>query len=956
MLISPIAYMSRICCVFIFSWLICATAFGQTHKAPEDSVIETFSCKWAVSQPYLIAQTTEVHPTLPAGWRVVRTLSHNVFVVKRLSVTKEVPGINLFCANDKWKLSPALLAAAENLQNKTYDFIIAADDIRFVARQLETAIEPIKLLQINDQYQTAVINCSSKFLLGTLITHSKVLYADFYIKAAAEQMIIGYNRNLQHINRLQHHFPEVNGKGITIGIKEQKMNAADLDLLKRVLPSALAAPTIEEHATVVATLAGGAGNSFFTGKGVAWQCNFYPSSFSNLFPDDAATLSQNEVWVQNHSYGTVVQHFYGAEANAYDQQTWQQRDLVHVFASGNRGQDAPAQGTYSGLAGFANLTGNFKMAKNIISVAATDTSGNIAAYSSSGPLFDGRMAPQIAALGPGGTSDAAALVSGAVALLQQVYKDSNAQMLPPSSLLKAILFTTADDIGNKGIDYRSGFGSLNVYDAVKLLRQKKYDGSSLAQGQAFTKNIIVPPGTGQLKVTLAWTDTATSLNSFKALVNDLDLEVIETGTGNVYRPWCLSTAANADSLSNLPRRRKDSLNNAEQVTIDIPAAGSYQLRVSGYRVSTQAAQPFYIAYTWDTLGSFTFTSPVNANDADRTEDPYLKITWQSVEADTNQLGKLWVSFNNGLSWKIISNTVKLSAKKYGWPLPDTASRVRLRMDNATGSFYSNEFMLAPLTRLSLGFLCTDSLQLTWNKHVDASAYKIYTLEDSAYLKLVATVADSSMIMPRLPGNNEVYAVQPVLSSGIMATRSSAIGVNNQGVNCFYKTLLGENLGTSVKLILNLSTLYSVDSVLFEKLDRFGRVQTVIGRIAINGMSQLTAFDLLPSRGVNYYRATIIKRNGQTFTTETILLLINGDQLLYLYPNPSQGNQPVRFQLNDFLPGMQLQISDATGRIIRNEAIGAAGEIATKNLPAGMYLITILKDGQRLETGKLMIGH
>ena len=92
------------------------------------------------------------------------------------------------------------------------------------------------------------------------------------------------------------------------------------------------------------------------------------------------------------------------------------------------------------------------MAKNVITVAAIDTNEQIATFSSSGPLYDGRMAPQISALGANGTSEAAAIVSGSVALLQQLFKDSHAQQLPDASLIKSILYATTDDIGARGID------------------------------------------------------------------------------------------------------------------------------------------------------------------------------------------------------------------------------------------------------------------------------------------------------------------------------------------------------------------------------------------------------------------------------------------------------------------------------------------------------------------------
>ena len=48
--------------------------------------------------------------------------------------------------------------------------------------------------------------------------------------------------------------------------------------------------------------------------------------------------------------------------------------------------------------------------------------------------------------------------------LQDAYKKTYGT-LPPSDLVKAVLINSADDAGNKGIDYSSGFGSVNAYKA-----------------------------------------------------------------------------------------------------------------------------------------------------------------------------------------------------------------------------------------------------------------------------------------------------------------------------------------------------------------------------------------------------------------------------------------------------------------------------------------------------------
>ncbi|WP_040574034.1 S8 family serine peptidase [Pontibacter sp. BAB1700] len=99
------------------------------------------------------------------------------------------------------------------------------------------------------------------------------------------------------------------------------------------------------------------------------------SSFEELFPDKSETLLTQGISVQNHSYGVGVENYYGLEAQAYDQQSYQHPELLHVFSSGNSGDKSETSGTYANLPGIANLTGQFKTSKNTLSVGALDPDG-----------------------------------------------------------------------------------------------------------------------------------------------------------------------------------------------------------------------------------------------------------------------------------------------------------------------------------------------------------------------------------------------------------------------------------------------------------------------------------------------------------------------------------------------------------------------------------------------------
>lgn len=859
-------------------------------------------------------------------------------------------------AKDEWKLSPGIAGIKNSHARSRNTFILTAHSIKALTDALQQFGRDVTVLYTDTRSQSMLIAAKTDFFVNKILPLPQVYFADTREEPRTETGIIGYNRGFHGISAVDYRIPGANGMNRVAGVKEQKMEATDLDLHKRVLNSTLSAPATEYHATVISSIIGGAGNSFYDGRGIAWGCTFFPSTFANLFTDDAAILNTNRVTVQNHSYGTVIQQFYGAEAVSYDAHTWANKNFLHIFSAGNSGNLAATTGTYANLPGFANLTGNFKTAKNILTIGAVTNKGQIPAESSSGPLYDGRMAPQLVALGPNGTSDAAAVVTGTIAVMQQVYADSNSQQLPPASLLKAILYNTADDIGRAGIDHKTGYGQLNSYEAIRALQRKDYDAGSVLQGQVWTRSLTVPPGTAALKITLSWTDSTAAVNNNKALGYDADLEVLETGTGTVYKPWVLSVFPHADSLIKLPVRRRDSLNTSEQVSIALPAPGNYLVRVTGTSIPA-GPLPFHVAIRTDTLQTFQFTHPQHTSDVNREENATLDIRWRTFVADTNETGNLYISYNQGTSWQLLKAGHKIYTNLYQWPVRDTASAARLKMETAFGDFFSADFIIAPVTRPVVDFLCADSFRLSWNRHIFANGYRVYTLTDSPYLKRLFTVADSFVVLNRTAYPGLVYAVEPVLSNGIPAMRSIAQDITQQGVKCFYRTfyytLQDQN---RLDLVLELSIASYIDSVYFERVSAGGGLLQEAGAIKVSGpglIYQQRVNEIPP--GTSYWRVRIKLKSGAVVYTEIISVLSSGKQYLLFYPNPSGRDVPITYVLQQGVPaGSRLQLFDISGRLVRSYT-EMPGSIKATTLPRGLYIYKLLTtDGQQLETGKLVI--
>lgn len=906
------------------------------------------------ASPYFIIDWPDKQP---AGINVFRQLGEKTAIVS-IADTLALAGLRQYLriapANDKWKLSP--YAIDKYFFKKEQTFIIIATDVDDLFDRLKESNNNFKLVTKDYPSNSLVIKSSGSFIREKVLPLKQVVFIDLQATATPEVSIIGYNRSFHGINVLDYSIPGANGKNIVTGVKEQKMQETDIDLVKRILPSTIAATNISSHATVISSIIGGAGNSFYDGRGIAHEAEFFPSTFDNLFADHTAVLNSNKVTVQNHSYGTIIQQFYGAEAVSYDAQTWQNKSLLHVFSAGNRGTVAASDGQYANIPGYANLTGNFKMAKNIITVGAIDNKGIIPAESSAGPIYDGRLAPQLIALGPNGTSDAAAMVTGTIAVMQQVFADNNSQQMPPASLVKAVIFNTAEDVYTAGIDFKTGYGLLNSYEAVKAVQLRKYDGGSVGQGQQWTKNLTIPAGAAQLKITLAWTDSTAQVNNSKALINDLDLELVQLSNGTIYRPWVLNSTARADSLAKLPVRKRDSLNTAEQVSIWLPSADNYMVRVTGTMVNNEPLS-FHIAFSIDTLNTFQFTSPFHTSDINRQENANLDIRWKTFVADTNTTGNIYVSYDSGTNWELIKPAHKIYNNYFSWPVKDTASRTIFRMETGFGNFLSNEMVISKVIRPALDFLCADSFGISWNQHIYANAYRIYALIDSPYLKPLFTVTDTFSVLKRSVYSQLVYAVEPVLSNGLPASRSVAFNINLQGTKCFYRTFYYNLLdGNKLDLILELSAPSYVDSIIFEQVTVSGQRLRTIGALKVNlaGFIYHQLADDIPA-GTSYWRVKLKLKTGSVLYTEQISVLTTGQRIITFYPNPVSKNESFAWVIRQGTPsGSRLQLFDATGRLLRSfEEL--PNIINISGLAPGLLIYKLLSsDGRPLDTGKLIL--
>lgn len=865
----------------------------------------------------------------------------SIFYTRGFSVSDNQSNF-LYRMNGSWNHSISLKNA---LQNNRF----TSKRIKVTARTLapETFESSLFLILPNADViykykNNFVIELAAENLLK-LNQGLKISFLDLFQKPTTETPVRGNNISVNRINAVQSLYPEFNGTGMNVSVKELLFDTSDIDLRNRFFFIGLEAAQLDQHASAMATVIGGAGNTSLKGKGVANAVQITSSSFLNLLPDADENFTENSISVQNHSYGTTVENEYGIEAAAYDLQMNASPQILHIFSSGNQGTTTPESGPYAGIEGYANQTGNFKMAKNIITVGAISDNGEIDARSSKGPAFDGRVKPELVSFAPGGTSDASALVSGTAVVLQQFYKQQNNNALPNSSLIKAVLIAGAEDVGPQAIDYQSGYGSMNALQSIRVLEDENYFEGTIFSNETNTFQITIPENTKKIRIAITWNDEAANPGDAIALVNDLDMELMAPDS-EIILPWILNPLPNIDAITMPAVRGKDHLNNNEFISLQNPAAGTYTLQINGTSV-LPSGQNYSIAYFIEEQDVFEWTFPVATDAVENNTTTFVR--WNNSYAQEN--GQLEINFN-GEGWQILEASVGLEREAFEIDFSEFTGKAQLRMRIGNETFTSAEFGISQEILADVLYNCDDEIALGWPEVSNATAYQINNLSDR-YMEVLTTVSDTTVVLPKSTFSNPFFSVTPLFET-VKGTQGLAFDYELQFVNCyflnFFAFLAEEN---TVNATLNLSTDINVESVAFQKT-REGVTTTLNTFEAPFNDFNLTIEDMDPESGINTYTATITLTDETVITTDFVDIFIPSNKTLIVFPNPYNNNGP----LNIVSAGSNrdLEIIDISGRVIYKQEVSFIEERLNVNLLPGLYFVRLLQNGKTLVTKKLLV--
>lgn len=538
------------------------------------------------------------------------------------------------------------------------------------------------------------------------------------------------------------------------------------------------------HATHVAGTVLGGGILNPVAKGMAPRALLYSWDFAGNIPvemDSGALRQKIEITQNSYSYSSDPCSFrgtYDGTSYALDVLVTKYPYLLHVYAAGNSRSSNCMTG------GYRTVHSGFQSSKNALVVAAvTNVDGN-SSFHSYGPTMDGRLKPDVSAVGVNvystahnhtylggynGTSMACPGTSGTAALIYEQYEKKFGKQ-PSAHIIKGLMCNGADDIGRPGPDYMYGYGRINARATADILENNQMITGSLVQSAQYSDTLFVPRNSHDLKVLLAWDDVPASSSVGKSLVNDLDLVLFDS-TGNQILPWILNPAnPTANAVRGI-----DTLNNTEQIIISKPASPYYIYRVTGTRIPA-SSEDFSLNWNIRDTG-ITVTYP---NGDERWVPPSSSANSQIIRWDNRGITgnvRIEYSINAGASWSTIVTSTPAANLYYVWQnCPDTTvtSRALIRISAPGVSDQSDSvFHIMKVPASPSGIVCDSQVHLTWAALSGALAYDVW-MHDSGVMKWIGTTSIPEFTARNL-NNNVAYwfAVSAQGKNGARSERCQA---------------------------------------------------------------------------------------------------------------------------------------------------------------------------------------
>jgi len=852
---------------------------------------------------------------LTTKYQIVKQLDGHFCIISVKNAQSTKLGEQTYPVNDNWKLPSHPLE-----KNKKSNFNLSTSDTKFLQATLAN-------MQIAHEIVGNIVVLRTDF--NTLQKHILPLECVLSITTESftptlESKIRDQNLTVNQINGLSEKFPLIEGANQIISIKDDLFDTTDIDLLGKYISSITKSSQVGSHATAMATIVAGLGNSSVLGKGVAPEAKIQSSNFNSLFPDSINSLQG--ITVQNHSYGTTIENFYGHLANAYDKTLFENTSINHVFSAGNKGSE-----------GYKTITGNFKQSKNSIVVGCVDTNEQIMSFSSKGPANDGRIKPELVAYSTEGTSNSAAITTGVIALMNELHTAKNKQPLR-NDTAKAILVNSAKDLGSKGPDFTYGYGNINATKCLNTINDNRIILGKIGSMQTNTHQIELPASAKNLKISLVWTDAEAPTNSSFCLVNDLDLTL--NSPTETELPWSL----NATNPEVLATKAPDHLNTIEQIELANPQGQTYTLTVKSTLLQNDF-QHYSIVYDYELADTFEWLYPKRNDNFPfdgKTPSPFK---WETNQTNSN--GALSISFDDGLTWTLIQNNIDIQKQRYLFtPTQVLFAQAKLKMKINEREYLSDTFILSYDLNVTTTLVCNGITEITWSTPPTVTTFNIYTLRNNS-LQFKEQITTNTYTF----NDATNYTVAPVFEK-FEGLKSESTAVTTPNTDCYFESTLAEiDSENQIKISASLFSLFQIKKI--EILKTKNNQEALINTIVNINSKTITATDGNPTIGINRYFIRLTLTDGTVFDSSVFETNYYFEQLFLVTPTLLQKDNKLLIESKTEGVGV-LELFNSSGQLIQTNPISTkSSEITLTNFTSGVYIYKLITSKGEIQTGKLI---
>lgn len=689
----------------------------------------------------------------------------------------------------------------------------------------------------------------------------------------------------------------------------------------------------------------------------------------NAFP---SIYSSDNVRVTSHSLGQTCNSGYTSDARTSDVLINTYPLMNHVHSAGNSGNTTC--GLISG--GWRTITGGFKAGKNVVTVANITKGDALSSSSSKGPTTDGRIKPDISAVGTSinstqpnntyalnsGTSMACPAIAGSLAVLTQAYKNKFNGVEPSGALIKAIALNTADDLGYEGPDFSFGWGRINMFKAVKCIEDSRFLSGQVSQAGLNTHEITIPANVKRAKIMVYWNDAAANAAASPALVNDIDIDVVQNSNSNTTLPWLLDpTSSPSTSTIDAPAvLGNDRLNNVEQVQLNSPSAGLHTLNVRGFNIPS-GTQSYVVVIEYIMNNVITVTNPFGGESFVPGETERLR--WDAP-TDDNDFLKIEFSSDNGANWQNLHTFVLGEAgslRHLDWIVPSTPTaqgRIRVSANNNAFSDISDTtfVILGVPSGITFSEVCIGRSTITWGPVTGATGYDVFKLGNKQ-MELVGSTNTTSITLSNMDNYIENWwAVRAKMANrGAAGRRSQAVAhTNTSSITCPPLPVKLISFAASIKSKvpqlqwivaseINMRE-YVVERSANPAFDGFVEIGSIKPK---NNFSSNTTYILEDKTGILsgtfYYRLRMIDTDKILYSNIQVVKLDETTFEAAIFPNPTKGS--VFISANTRIDNASVEVYTLEGkRVLVQQNLRLAANTATNislmSITPGNYFIKV----------------